>query len=274
MSQNSCGRWILLTFIARTKSGAMSLGSKPAMPHPMRVTRNTWSRCFRAYLIVKDHPNKQIQNMETKANNKRVVNLIIMDESGSMSLIYDQALMGLNETLDTVKRMQKQDKTIKQSVTLLTFNSTHTHYVFDNTPANHTFTIHNNHYQPAGCTPLYDAIGRGISKVNAQTSADDTVLVTIITDGEENSSREFDLQMVKRLIEKMKKQNWIFAFIGTDNLDVKGMAQQLSIDNDLTFSEDAEGTRQMFEKECAARVRLNKRLSEGEMISPNDYFSL
>ena len=80
--------------------------------------------------------------------------------------------------------------------------------------------------------------------------------------------------MVKRLIEKMKKQNWIFAFIGTDNLDVKGMAQQLSIDNDLTFSEDAEGTRQMFEKECAARVRLNKRLSEGEMISPNDYFSL
>lgn len=212
--------------------------------------------------------------METKANNKRVVNLIIMDESGSMSLIYDQALMGLNETLDTVKRMQKQDKTIKQSVTLLTFNSTHTHYVFDNTPANHTFTISNNHYQPAGCTPLYDAIGRGISKVNAQTTADDTVLVTIITDGEENSSREFDQQMVKRLIEKMKKQNWIFAFIGTDNLDVKGMAQQLSIDNDLTFSEDAEGTRQMFEKERAARVRLNKRLSEGEMISPNDYFSL
>lgn len=212
--------------------------------------------------------------METKANNKRVVNLIIMDESGSMSLIYDQALMGLNETLDTVKRMQKQDKTIKQSVTLLTFNSTHTHYVFDNAPANHTFTIHNNHYQPAGCTPLYDAIGRGISKVNAQTTDDNTVLVTIITDGEENSSREFDLQMVKRLIEKMKKQNWIFAFIGTDNLDVKGMAQQLSIDNDLTFSEDAEGTRQMFEKECAARVRLNKRLSEGEMISPNDYFSL
>lgn len=45
--------------------------------------------------------------METKANNKRVVNLIVMDESGSMSLIYDQALMGLNETLDTVKRMQK-----------------------------------------------------------------------------------------------------------------------------------------------------------------------
>lgn len=66
--------------------------------------------------------------MERKRRNhtKRIVNLIIVDESGSMSLIKKQALMGLNETLDTVKRMQEKEPNAQQYVTLLTFNSDNT----------------------------------------------------------------------------------------------------------------------------------------------------
>lgn len=47
----------------------------------------------------------------------------------------------------------------------------------------------------------------GIAKVNALTTEDDSVLVTIITDGEENCSEEYDSKMIKNLIEKLKKQN-------------------------------------------------------------------
>ena len=81
--------------------------------------------------------------MERKRRNhtKRIVNLIIVDESGSMSLIKKQALMGLNETLNTVKRMQEKEPNAQQYVTLLTFNSDNTHYVFDNTPAKRTHTM-------------------------------------------------------------------------------------------------------------------------------------
>lgn len=200
--------------------------------------------------------------MERKRRNhtKRIVNLIIVDESGSMSLIKKQALMGLNETLHTVKRMQEKEPNAQQYVTLLTFNSDNTHYVFDNTPAKRTHTIRPSDYQPSGCTPLYDAIGRGVSKVNAQTSTDDVVLVTIITDGEENSSTEFDLRMVKQLIEKMKTLKWTFTFIGTDNLDVERMAHEMAIDNHLEFKQDEEGTRRMFEVERNARMRFNSRI--------------
>ena len=65
---------------------------------------------------------------------KRVFNLIIVDESGSMSVIEKQALMGLNETLETVTKMQQLHPDMEQRVTLITFDSSHKRYVFDNVP--------------------------------------------------------------------------------------------------------------------------------------------
>ena len=39
---------------------------------------------------------------------KRVHNLIIVDESGSMEVIRKQAFVGMNETLQTVRKMQEK----------------------------------------------------------------------------------------------------------------------------------------------------------------------
>ena len=203
---------------------------------------------------------------------KRVFNLIIVDESGSMCVIEKQALMGLNETLETVKKMQGLHKDMEQRVTLITFDSSHKRYVFDNVPASATHKLTNKEYRPGGATPLYDAIGMGISKLNAQTTADDHVLVTIITDGEENCSEEYNLKMIKTLIEKLKKQNWTFTLIGTDNLDVEGMAGAMAIDNHLEFKEDEAGTERMFARECRSRVRYNECMAFDIPISMGSYF--
>ena len=59
---------------------------------------------------------------------KRVFNLIIVDESGSMEIIRKQAFAGMNETLETVRTMQKQFPETEQHVTLITFDSDHTKY--------------------------------------------------------------------------------------------------------------------------------------------------
>lgn len=203
---------------------------------------------------------------------KRVFNLIVVDESGSMSIIEHQALMGLNETLETVQKMQNLHKDMEQRVTLITFDSTHKRYVFDNVPAGDTHLLTNKEYRPGGATPLYDAIGIGISKLNAQTEPDDNVLVTIITDGEENDSVEYNLKMVKTLIEKLKKQNWTFTLIGTDNLDVEGMAGAMAIDNHLEFKEDEKGTKQMFACERRARARYNDCMAADCAMPVGSYF--
>lgn len=184
---------------------------------------------------------------------KTVYNLIIVDESGSMCLIEQQAFAGMNETIQTVKQLQKKYPEIEQRITLMTFETGKRRYHLDNVPAKLAHVLRPSEYRPGGGTPLYDAVGEGIAKVNAVCGVDDEVVVTIITDGEENSSMEYNHKMVKNLIEKMKKQGWTFAFIGTDNLDVSGMAQSLGIDSHLSFSEDAAGTQMMFERVRSCR---------------------
>ena len=189
---------------------------------------------------------------------KRVFNLLVVDESGSMSIIERQALVGINETLTTIQKMQKTHKDMEQRVTLITFDSTHTNVFYDNVRASNANPLKAKDYNPCGATPLYDAIGMGIAKINALTTEDDSVLVTIITDGEENCSEEYSLKMIKNLIEKLKKQNWTFTFIGTDDLDVENIALDMGIDNHLQFSEDEAGTKKMFARENRARERYNK----------------
>lgn len=204
---------------------------------------------------------------------KRVFNMIIVDESGSMCVIERQALAGMNETIDTVKKMQKMHKDMEQRISLLTFDSGHKTFKYDNVKAESVHRLGSKDYNPCGGTPLYDAIGTAISKLNAQTTERDNVLVTIITDGEENCSQEYNLKMVKTLIDKMQKQGWTFTLIGTDNLDVEGMAGKMCIDNHLAFTQDDRGTREMFARENKARMRFNECVSKNCAMPEGDYFN-
>ena len=202
----------------------------------------------------------------------RVHNLIIVDESGSMECIRKQAFTGMNETLQTVRMMQKKYPNQLQYVTLITFDSEHTKLHYDNTPADKTQDMVWKAYNPCAATPLYDAIGKGVSKVNAQVEDGDHVLVTIITDGYENSSDEWTLKMVRTLIEKLKKQNWTFTLIGTDNLDVEEMAHSFAIDEHLEFQQDEEGTKAMFARERRSRERYNCYVAEAAPIPTGKFF--
>lgn len=207
-----------------------------------------------------------------KETEKRVINLIIADESGSMSVIRDTTLAGLNETITTCQKMQEKFPTMEQRITLITFDSNHTKVIFDNIPALEAKPLSQKDYVPGAATPLYDAIGRAITKTYAQTEKTDNVLVTILTDGEENSSTEFDLKMVKRLIDKQKEQGWTFTFIGTDDLDVEGMAHEMGIKSFLSFSRNYESTSKMFSKDRASRAIFCSRTFRDERIDDARYF--
>ena len=195
---------------------------------------------------------------------KRVHNLIIVDESGSMEVIRKQAFVGMNETLQTVRKMQEKFPEQEQFVTLLTFDSGHTTWHYDNLPATQTKDLDWKAY----C----DAIGKGISKTNAQIEDGNHVLVTIITDGEENSSEEWTLKMIRTMIEKLKKQNWTFTLIGTDNLDVETMAHSFAIDEHLEFQQSEAGTKAMFARERRSRERYNCCVAEDAAMPTGSFF--
>lgn len=205
---------------------------------------------------------------------KRVHNLIIVDESGSMGCIYYPALTGINETLQTIRGAQMEHENQDHTVTLITFSTGRYNELYANTPVEETGEILQTQYHPNGCTPLYDAMGRSISELRQKVEKGDVVLVTVITDGYENDSHEYNGAMIKALIEELKGEGWVFTYIGA-NQNVEEVAASMSIDNHLEFEEDAEGAKAMFEKERQSRLKFCNALNQDLSISDlsKDYFN-
>ena len=124
-------------------------------------------------------------------NNKHQVhNLIILDESGSMEPIKTTIIQGFNEIVQTVKGIEKEFPEQEHFISLITFNSLGQKTLHFADPAGKLETIDDRRYQPAASTPLYDAIGFSCTKLRSVLGnrTDYNVLVTILTDGEENAS--------------------------------------------------------------------------------------
>lgn len=188
--------------------------------------------------------------METK-----VFNLIILDESGSMSCIKRQALNGLNETLQTIRKAQEKYPEQEQLISIVPFESFNIRLLRDKVSIKDVEDLKENEYNPGGSTPLFDAIGFGISSIRKEVTEDDSVLVTIITDGEENSSREYSGKAIAALIDELKHKGWLFTYIGA-NQDAVKVAMSMNISNALNFQQDEEGTAEMFRRERKSRERF------------------
>lgn len=203
--------------------------------------------------------------METNNAKTQVYNLIILDKSGSMSSIEQAAIAGFNETVGGIRSAQQQFAATQQHyVSLLTFCSCKKEYVYNCTPIDQVRNLDRRDYQPCCGTPLFDAMGRGINDLLQKTHDVEgaTVVVTIITDGMENSSTEYSGAAIKALVDKMRDvHGWNFAYIGT-NQDVESVAMSLSITNTMYFEDSASGMSEAWERERKSRQRMYSRMDE------------
>ena len=209
---------------------------------------------------IHDLLNGQSTTTDTKST-ATVRNLIILDASGSMQLIYSQALNGLNETLQTIRQGEIDNPELRQLVSLSTFSSISHKKIYNNIIASQAHDITSDQYRASGGTPLYDAIGRGIADIEAVKAPNDSVLVTIITDGEENCSREFNGPQIKALIEAKRGQGWVFTYTGA-NQDVEKVAAELSIRHNLSFEASDQGATDMWDHQNESRRMFYRRLKK------------
>lgn len=189
---------------------------------------------------------------------KRVFNLIILDESGSMSGLERVCVTGVNETIQTIRSSYEQFPEQQQFLTFLTFSNNRgeafrTH--LDKAEISDVKEYEMKDYHPNGGTPLYDAMGISLTKLEQDVKDEDIVLVTVITDGYENSSRDFDSEQLKELIERLDKKDWVFTYIGA-NQDSVLEAGKLGIRNAMNFDPSIRGTKEMWDKEKSYRSRF------------------
>lgn len=194
----------------------------------------------------------------------KVFNVIILDRSGSMECIRQAAVDGFNETLAGIKKAQEKfADTQDHFVSLVTFCSCETKHVYDQTPVAEAKPLNIEDFQPCCSTPLYDAMGFTLTAMHKQIKdiEDVAVVVTIITDGYENASKEYNASSIKALVEKLRKEGWTFTYMGA-NQDSMEVAMSMSIRNARNFDYSSEGTRASMRKDTTTRMNFFSRLSQ------------
>jgi len=166
----------------------------------------------------------------------------VLDRSSSMGSCWAETVSGFNEHIDVIRNVggaeecqtcddascvDCQKKDIKTSLVL--FNQD-VHTSFWNAPLSALQKIDEGDVRPAGMTALYDAVGYTIDKLRENADDASSILLVILTDGFENSSREYKGNKVKQTIENLQKTGkWTFTFMGSNEHDVFRQAADLGI---------------------------------------------
>ena len=175
---------------------------------------------------------------------KKTEIVFILDRSGSMSGLEEDTIGGYNSML---KKQQKEEG--EALVTTVLFDHEY-EIVHDRTKLKEISPLTEEEYFVRGSTALLDAVGMTIGKIaNATKNTKkehqaDKVMFVIITDGMENSSREYSYEKIKAMIEKQKeKDDWEFIFLGA-NIDAMATAAKFGINEDraANYNSDSEGT--------------------------------
>lgn len=175
------------------------------------------------------------------ANSTEMV--FIIDKSGSMSGLEEDTIGGFNSNIS-----QQRDLGEDVYVTTVLFD-TNFNLLHDRVHISKVEKMTRKDYVPGGCTALCDALGDTINRIKtAHNYLKDDVrpnktMFVVITDGEENSSKEFTSDKVKALIEEQKKQDWEFVFLGA-NMDAVETAKRYGINENrsVTYVSDRRGT--------------------------------
>ena len=170
--------------------------------------------------------------------------VFIIDRSGSMGGLEGDTIGGFNAML-------KEQESVEGDavVTTVLFDNKY-ELLHDRIDIRAVAPLTDKDYTVRGTTALLDALGRTIHKIRevqkhtAQNYRAEKVLFVIITDGQENASREYSAERIKRRIERQKeKYGWEFIFFG-GNMDAVMEAGKLGISADRAqnYCADAIGT--------------------------------
>jgi uncharacterized protein YegL len=170
--------------------------------------------------------------------------VLVLDRSGSMEASRDETIDALNEYIGT---LQKGKGSKEMTFTQVQFDEywvegiggemeVFIETVLDDVPVKDVPKFTHKTFVPRGNTPLYDAVGQTIKAVKGKR-----VLFIIMTDGQENASREYTQKMVFDLVEKKKKKDWTFVFLGANqDAYVAGGAMGISQLNTMNYTQGQE----------------------------------
>lgn len=169
--------------------------------------------------------------------------IMIVDRSGSMEPLRNDAIGGFNTFLEDQKKQSGQ-----ANLTLVLFNDGYD-VVVDGKPIQEVSSLNHETYVPQGSTALLDAMGKAINQTGARLAAMDEqdrpgkVIVVVLTDGQENASHEFSKAKIAALVKQQEEQyNWKVIFLSSDMHAIQDAGAYIRPGAVLRHAADAAGT--------------------------------
>ncbi len=184
----------------------------------------------------------------------------ILDRSGSMVSLTEPAIAGFNQFL-----ADQQAAPGEARISLILFDDEYSP-VYESIPIAEAVPLDTTTFVPRGSTALLDAVGRTIDRLGKRLAhlpaaeRPDTVIVAILTDGEENSSRRYTYAKIAgKIRHQREKYAWQFVFLAA-NQDAIASAAMIDIAaaDSLTFHASPSGTQQAL-NDMSAMVRERRR---------------
>jgi hypothetical protein len=165
-------------------------------------------------------------------NNKTIYHFVV-DQSGSMAGLENQTIEGFNTQLKTIKKLKEEFPQNDYIVSVTYFENE----VFDVIRFGKVEDIpllNKENYNPGSSTSLLDAIGQTIYSIeekfgNEINEDKATVVLVILTDGYENSSRKYSYNQIAKDIDRLNETNkWIFTFLGA-GINAQSVTNRINI---------------------------------------------
>lgn len=188
-----------------------------------------------------------VTTVTTEPTNERTHIICVLDSSGSMSSIMSDSIGGFNTFLK-----QQRELPDEATITVALFDSNNNYQIlYDNVDIKKAKDLTSKEWYPRGMTALYDAIGKTINADKARLAklgdeAPAKVLVCVVTDGQENDSKEYTQENIKKLIKSCEKDDWNFIYLAANqNAFEVGSGFGISVGNTYNYTATMDGVANM-----------------------------
>jgi uncharacterized protein YegL len=184
-------------------------------------------------------------NTRLRSDALKTLICLILDRSGSMELRQSDVVGGVNKFIK-----DQQELKDPASLAIVRFDDQAIERFRDLKPIADVAPLRKDEYVPRGWTPLLDAVGSTVAKLDEDWKAEkpDRCIVVIFTDGQENHSREYTKQKVCEMIQAREKSGfWSFIYVGA-NVDAFAEAGSMGISmaNTTGYTSSAAGTAKAY----------------------------
>jgi len=219
----------------------------------------------------------QIVTADLKDKNPGMIINFVLDKSSSMATRAQSTIEGVNEYIATQQNSREAQRQGQVFLTMTLFD-TNFDILYACKPINEVPKLDNRSYCPNGMTALNDAIAFTIQAVAKEIDGWEkkpAILTVVMTDGGENSSKEYSnhtggTTRVKELIQQKEREgNWTFVFLA-DTLTAERDGQALGIRSSKQYdANNAKGTMRAFA--CSTVCYADSLESTGK-LSVNNFF--